>query len=83
LGQIVVYRDNPAWVFMNVDVPNANGSVMCRLQLDDGSVVAAGTVVFHDGRGQYSKSIPVDITRVRGATLYTPTGAVVGTATFA
>jgi hypothetical protein len=83
LGQIVVYRGHPSWVFMNVDALDAGASVMCRLQLDDGSIVAAGTVALHNGRGQYSKSIPVDVSRVRGAKLYTPSGVVLGTATFA
>jgi hypothetical protein len=83
LGQIVVYRGHPSWVFMNVDVSGAGRSVMCQLQLADGSIVAAGTVALHNGRGQFAKSIPVDVSRVRGAKLYTPSGKVLATATFA
>jgi hypothetical protein len=83
LGQVVVYRGNPSWVFMNVDVSDTNGSVTCRLQLDDGSTAAAGIVGLHHGLGQYSKSIPVDVNRIRGATLYSPSGRVMATATFA
>lgn len=40
LGQIVAYRGNPSWVFMNADVPNYNGPVKRMLQADDGSTVA-------------------------------------------
>jgi hypothetical protein len=49
----------------------------------DGSVVAAGTVDLHHGAGVLSKEIHVDTDRLQGATLYSPSGAVVGSATFA
>ena len=83
LGQIVVYGGSPGWVFMNVDVPTSSGTVKCELRMMDGSVVAAGTVDLHHGTGVLSKKIHVDTSRLRGATLYSPFGAVVGTATFA
>ena len=68
---------------MNVDVPTPNGTVKCELRMTDGSVVAAGTVDLHHGAGVLSKQIHVDTSRLQGATLYSPSGAVVGTATFA
>jgi hypothetical protein len=83
LGQIVVYGGSPGWVFMNVDDPTSTGTVKCELRMMDGSVVAAGTVALHHGMGVLSKSIHVDTSRLQGATLYNPSGAVVGTATFA
>ena len=83
LGQIVVYHGHPSWVFMNVDVPQSNGTVKCELHLANGEVVAAGTVQLHDGNGQLSKSIQMDAGQVRGATLSDSSGAVVASATFA
>jgi hypothetical protein len=83
LGQIVAYNGHPSWVYMNVGVSQATGTVMCMLQLKDGSIVAAGTIEIHSGTGELSKSIPVDIHRLRGAQLFTSTGAVLGSATFA
>lgn len=83
LGQIVLYHGHPSWVFMNVDVPNSNGTVECELHLANGEVVAAGTVQLHDGSGELSKSIEMDAGQVRGATLFDPSGAVVASATFA
>jgi hypothetical protein len=83
LGQIVVYGGSPGWVFMNVDVPTSNGTVKCELRMMDGSVVAAGVVDLHHGSGVLSKEIHVDASRLQGATLYSPSGAVVGSATFA
>jgi hypothetical protein len=84
LGQIVAYRGNPSWVFMNVDVPHYNGRVECMLQVDNGRTVAFGTFTVHGGVGQFSKAIGnVDIGHLRGAKLVTSTGSPVAAATFA
>lgn len=82
LGQIVVYGGSPGWVFMNVDAPTSPGTVKCELRMMDGSVVAAGTVDLHHGTGVLSKKIHVDTNRLQGATLYSPSGSVVASATF-
>ncbi len=68
---------------MNVDAPTSTGTVKCVLRMMDGSVVAAGTVDLHHGTGVLSKNIQVDSSRLQGATLYSPAGTVVGSATFA
>jgi hypothetical protein len=82
MGQIVVYRGHPSWVFMNIDGPTYNGSITCELQVEDGSTVAAGAFDLHGGIGQFSRTTQVNISRLRGAKLVTPTGAVVASATF-
>jgi hypothetical protein len=82
LGQIVVYRGHPSWVYMNVGLAQSNGTIMCRLQLNDGTIVAAGTIALHHGSGSLAKSIRVDVSRLRGAKLYTSTGVPVASATF-
>jgi hypothetical protein len=83
LGQIVAYRGDPSWVFMNVNAPNYNGTITCMLQVQDGSTVAFGTFTVHNGTGQFSKTIgSVDVSHLRGATLVTPTGSPVAAATF-
>lgn len=83
LGQIVVYGGSPGWVFMNVDLPTSDGTVKCELRMMDGSVVAAGTVDLQHGAGVLSKKIHVDTSRLQGATLFDPSGAALGSATFA
>jgi hypothetical protein len=83
LGQIVAYRGHPAWVYMDVGVSQSRGTVTCRLQLDNGSIVAAGTIEIHRGKGQLAKTVRVDISRLRGAQLFTSTGNVLASATFA
>jgi hypothetical protein len=82
LGQIVAYRGQPSWVFMNVEVPDYDGPITCELQVEDGSTVAFGTFEVHQGVGQFSKIVRVDVPRLRGARLVTSTGATVASATF-
>jgi hypothetical protein len=83
MGQIVVYRGHPSWVFMNVGGTSYNGPVVCDLQAADGSTVAAGSFDLHAGMGQFSRTIRVDIGQLRGAKLVTSTGTAVAYATFA
>jgi len=83
MGQIVAYGGSPSWVYMNVDVPNYDGKVICTLQATSGSTVAAGVFALHRGMGAWSKTIRVDIGRLRGAKLVTSSGTTVAEATFA
>ena len=83
MGQIVVSRGSPSWVFLNVGGANYTGTIVCKLQVADGSTVATGAFTLHGGKGVLAKSIQVDVGRLRGAKLVTPTGAVVASATFA
>jgi hypothetical protein len=84
LGQVAAYRGERSWVFMNVDVPNYDGTITCMLQVDDGSTVAFGTFTVHDGIGQFSKAIgSVDVSHLRGAKLVSAAGTPVADATFA
>ena len=82
MGQIVVYHGHPSWVFMNVEVPNANGAMVCELHLANGAVVAAGTVQLTNGKGEIAKSVEVDAAQLRTATLSNPSGEVLASATF-
>jgi hypothetical protein len=83
LGQIVAYRGDPSWVFMNVSVPHYDGPITCQLQAADGSVITWGTFEVRGGVGQYAKRIDVEVTALRGARLVTSTGVRVASATFA
>jgi hypothetical protein len=83
MGQIVAYRGNPSWVFMNVDGSSYTGPIVCQLQVADGTTVAVGNFELHGGTGQFSRNIQVDIGRLRGAKLVNAAGSVVASATFA
>jgi hypothetical protein len=82
LGQVVAYEGHPSWVFMNVGATQPTGKILCKLQLNDGSIVSTGTIELHGGTGVLSKYVHVDIHRLRGAQLFTSTGAVLASATF-
>jgi hypothetical protein len=82
MGQIVVYHGHPSWVFMNVDLPNANGALKCELHLANGAVVAAGTVQLHGGMGVIARTIQMDSGGLRNATLSNSSGVVLASATF-
>jgi hypothetical protein len=83
VGQIVAYRGRPSWVYVKVGGSNYAGTIVCNLQVDSGATVATGAFRLHDGRGVLSKTVRVDVRRLRGAELVTPSGVVVASATFA
>ena len=83
MGQIVASQGNPSWVYLDVAGTNYNGSVVCKLQVKDGSTVATGVFGLHGGKGVLSKSVRVNVGQLRGAKLVTPSGTVVASATFA
>ena len=82
LGQVVAYQGHPSWVYMDVGAAQSSGVILCKLQLNNGSIVSTGTIDLHGGTGVLSKYIHVDIHRLRGAQLFTSTGAVLASATF-
>jgi hypothetical protein len=70
-------------VYLDVAGTNYTGTIVCKLQVADGSTVATGAFGVHGGKGVLSKSVHVDVGQLRGAKLVTPSGAVVASATFA
>jgi hypothetical protein len=83
LGQIVAYNGRSSWVFMDVDVANYQGRIFCMLQGHNGSTLAMGAFDLRGGVGEFSKALHVDIGGLKGAELVSPTGSIVGSATFA
>jgi hypothetical protein len=83
VGQIVAYSGRPSWVYMNVDGSNLSGPITCKLQIEDGTTVAVGVFDLHRGQGDFSRTIKVDIGRLRGAKLVNVYGSTVALATFA
>jgi hypothetical protein len=67
---------------MTVDAGGTTGTVMCQLQLANGTTMPVGTAQIHDGRGQLAQSVKVDVGQLRGARLVTPTGSTIATASF-
>jgi hypothetical protein len=82
IGEIVAYRGNPSWVLMSIRDPGLTGSVRCQIEMENGHSGPTGTFVLHSGVGQWARPIPVDIGRMRGATLVSSTGSTLATASF-
>jgi hypothetical protein len=83
VGQVYVHQGDPSWIFMTVHAGGTTSStVMCQLQLANGTTMPVGTAQLHDGNGQLAQSVRVDPGQLRGAELVTPTGSTLATATF-
>jgi hypothetical protein len=82
IGEIVAYRGNPSWVLMSIRDPGLTGPVRCQLQMDNGNSGPTGTFLLQSGVGDWARPIPVDIGRIRGATLVSSTGSALATASF-
>lgn len=66
MGQIVVSRGNPSWVYLDVAGATYTGTIVCKLQVEDGDTVATGAFVLNGGRGVFTKDVHVDIGQLRG-----------------
>jgi hypothetical protein len=82
VGQLVAYRGNPSWVFMSIRDPGMTGTVRCQLKTDNGRTAATGEMVVHNGKGEWARPLSVDIGRVRGVTLTSPSGSTLAVAHF-
>jgi hypothetical protein len=76
------YDGTPSWLFIDVRGHALNGVYTCMLQLADGTAVAAGLVAVYNGSGDWAHTVKIQASQLRGATLVTPTGVTVASATF-
>jgi hypothetical protein len=82
LGRAYAYNGNPAWVFMDVRDSGLTGSYVCELHLTNGTTAPAGLVTVYNGTGDWAHTVRVEAGQVRQATLVTPSGVAVASATF-
>jgi hypothetical protein len=83
MGRMYAYNGNPSWVFIDVRGNALNGVYTCMLQLADGSTVPAGLVTVYNGTGDWAHTVKVQASQLRRASLVSPTGITVASATFA
>jgi hypothetical protein len=83
MGRMYAYNGNPSWVFIDVRGNALNGVYTCMLQLADGTTVPAGLVTVYNGIGDWAHTVKVHASQLRRATLVSPTGVTVASATFA
>jgi hypothetical protein len=82
LGRAYAYSGNPSWMFMDVRDSGLTGSYICELHLTNGTTTPAGLVTVYNGTGDWAHTVRVEAGQVRQATLVTPSGVAVASATF-
>ena len=81
-GKIFLYEGSSRWLYMSVDVPSGNGTVICEVESRDGHITTVGSFQLTDGRGHWGSPVPATHGELTGARLVGPGGTVLATASF-
>jgi hypothetical protein len=81
-GKIFLYEGSSRWLYMSVNVPAGNGTVICELESGDGHITTVGSFRLTDGRGYWGSPVPPTQGALTGARLVGPGGTVLATASF-
>ncbi|HTT53938.1 MAG TPA: hypothetical protein VMH35_21295 [Streptosporangiaceae bacterium] len=82
VGKIFLYRGSPRWVYMSVDMPAGNGTVVCQVVSAGGHVTTVGSFRLTDGHGYWGSPAPQTPGQLTGARLVSTDGTVLATASF-
>jgi hypothetical protein len=81
-GKIFVYEGSPRWLYMSVNMPAGNGTVICQVESGDGHITTIGSFRLTDGLGYWGNPVPATQGSLTGARLVGPGGTVLATASF-
>ena len=81
-GKIFLYEGSSRWLYMSVDMPSGNGTVICEVENADGHITTVGSFQLADGRGYWGSPVPPTQGSLTGARLVGPGGTVLATASF-
>ena len=81
-GKIFLYDGSSRWLYMSVNMPTGNGTVICEVESRDGHVTTVGSFQLTDGQGYWGSPVPATHGALTGARLVGPGGAVLATASF-
>jgi Putative zinc-finger len=81
-GKIFLFDGSSRWLYMSVDMPAGNGTVICEVETRDGHVTTVGSFQLTDGRGYWGSPVPATHGALTGARLVGPGGTVLATASF-
>jgi hypothetical protein len=83
-GKIFLYKGDPRWLYMDVDMDMDadNGTVICQLEASDGRIVTVGSFHLDGGYGSWGSPDPIGAASVTGARLISLNGTVLATASF-
>jgi hypothetical protein len=80
-GEVILYGGHPGWFVMIVDGMNGRSDVRCVLTMKDGSKVDLGNFWLNNGTGTWSTKLPVALDSISQASVQTPGGQTIATAT--
>jgi Putative zinc-finger len=81
-GKVFLYEGSSRWLYMSVDMPSRNGTVICEVESGDGHITTVGSFRVTDGRGYWGSPVPATQGSLTGARLVGPGGTVLATASF-
>jgi hypothetical protein len=82
VGKIYLYQGRPQWLYMSVNMPSGQGTVICQVRHRDGHVTTVGSFRLTNGYGYWGSPAPGNPGSLTGARLVTASGTVLATATF-
>jgi hypothetical protein len=81
-GKIFLYEGTSRWLYMSVDMPSRNGTVICEVESGDGHITTLGSFRVTGGHGHWGSPVPATHGSLTGARLVGPGGTVLATASF-
>jgi hypothetical protein len=81
-GKVFLYQGSSPWLYMSVDMPAGNGTVICQVESRGGHITTVGSFRLTDGRGYWGNPVPATQGPLTGARLVGPGGTVLATASF-
>jgi Putative zinc-finger len=79
-GKIFLYEGSSRWLYMSVNMPSQNGTVICEVESGNGHITTVGSFQVTDGRGYWGSPVPATQGPLTGARLVGPGGTVLATA---
>jgi hypothetical protein len=81
-GKVFLYQGSSRWLYMSVDMPSRNGTVICEVESGNGHITTVGSFRVTDGLGYWGSPVPPTQGPLTGARLVGPGGSVLATASF-
>ncbi len=82
VGKVFLYQGSPRWLYMSVDMPSGDGTVLCQVMSRNGHVTTVGSFRLADGHGHWGSPATGAPGQLTGARLVTTDGTVLATASF-
>jgi hypothetical protein len=82
VGKVFLYQGSPRWLYMSVDMPSGDSTVLCQVVSGNGHVTTVGSFRLADGLGYWGSPATGAPGQLTGARLVTTNGTVLATASF-